>query len=157
MQHCLFGYPQGLAKQKFEDFKSIFVKNFLDGNGSSLVLATGDSVENADGSIPSSPLMSPIIVATYEKYLALLSASGVPSNMSNTIIVCDEIQLIGDKSRGQNVEVLLTLIRNAGWKQFVGLSAVLVKRDAKGLADWLDVKLIIDHTREKHLRYELDK
>lgn len=145
---------RALAKQKFEDFKSIFVKNFLDGNGSSLVLATGDSVENADGSIPSSPLMSPIIVATYEKYLALLSASGVPSNMSNTIIVCDEIQLIGDKSRGQNVEVLLTLIRNAGWKQFVGLSAVLVKRDAKGLADWLDVKLIIDHTREKHLRYE---
>jgi len=145
---------RALAKQKFVDFKSLLVNRFFDGNGSALVLATGDSVENADGDIPSSPLTSPLVVATYEKYLALLSASGVPSDMSSTVIVCDEIQLIGDEHRGQNVEVLLTLVRNAGWKQFIGLSAVLEKQDAKELADWLKVGLVIDHTREKHLQYE---
>jgi helicase len=74
--------------------------------------------------------------------------------MRNSVVVCDEIQLLGDLSRGQNVEVLLTLLRNAGWKQFVGLSAVLQHRDATDLANWLSVELVARHTREKHLRYE---
>jgi helicase len=145
---------RALAKQKFEEFKSLLIDSFFDGNSSALIIATGDSVENASGDIPSSPLTAPLVVATYEKYLALLSASGVPSDMSTSVIVSDEIQLIGDEHRGQNVEVLLTLLRNAGWKQFVGLSAVLEQRDAKELADWLGVRLIIEHTREKHLQYE---
>jgi len=89
-----------------------------------------------------------------ETALAMLSASGIPKEMSSTTIVCDEIQLIGDKSRGQHVEVLLTLLRNAGWKQFVGLSAVLENKDAQDLADWLKVALVVQHTREKHLIYE---
>lgn len=145
---------RALAKQKFEDFKSLLQPGFLGNDPSSLVIATGDYVEDADGNIPSEPLRAPLIVATYEKYLAMLSASGIPSNMGSTTIVCDEIQLIGDEHRGQNVEVLLTLLRNAGWKQFVGLSAVLDQTDATDLANWLGVTLVIQHTREKHLRYE---
>jgi helicase len=74
--------------------------------------------------------------------------------MTSTVLVCDEMQLIGDEHRGQNVEVLLTLARNAGWKQFVGLSAVLDRKDAQDLADWLGVTLVAQHSREKHLRYE---
>lgn len=145
---------RALAKQKFEDFKSQLLVPFLGGNSGSLVVATGDYVEDVDGEVPSEPLRAPLLIATYEKYLALLSASGVPRDMRNTVIVCDEIQLIGDENRGQNVEVLLTLVRNAGWKQFVGLSAVLKKRDAEDLANWLQVKLVVQHTREKQLRYE---
>lgn len=145
---------RALAKQKFDDFKNLILNSFLDGSAPDLVLATGDAVENADGDIPPSPLTSRLIVATYEKYLALLSASGVPSDLSNSVIVCDEIQLIGDKHRGQNVEVLLTLIRSAKWNQFVGLSAVLKNRDAQNLANWLDVTLVNKSTREKHLQYE---
>ncbi|GAI12032.1 unnamed protein product, partial [marine sediment metagenome] len=61
---------------------------------------------------------------------------------------------MGDESRGQNVEVLLTLMKNAGWKQFVGLSAVLRNKDAEDLANWLRIRLILEHRREKHLRYE---
>ena len=90
----------------------------------------------------------------YEKYLALLSGSGVPADMTKTVIVCDEIQLIGDLNRGQNVEVLLSLLKNAGWRQFVGLSAVLEPKDARDLAVWLGVELVTKETREKHLRYE---
>jgi helicase len=145
---------RALAKQKFDDFKSLLLNKFLDSNGSALVIATGDYVVNAEGDIPIDPLSVPLLVATYEKYLALLSASGIPTDMRKTVVVCDEIQLIGDKTRGQNVEILLTIIRNAGWKQFVGLSAVLESRDASDLANWLDVTLVAQHAREKHLRYE---
>lgn len=145
---------RALAKQKFEDFKRQLLGPFLGGNAASLVVATGDYVEDAEGIAPSEPLRAPLLVATYEKYLALLSASGVPKDMSSTVVVCDEIQLLGDVSRGQNVEVLLTLLRNAGWKQFVGLSAVLQRRDATDLANWLSVKLVALNAREKHLRYE---
>lgn len=145
---------RALAKQKFEDFKTQLLGPFLGSNTASLVVATGDYVEDAEGIVPSEPLRAPLLVATYEKYLALLSASGVPRDMSNTVVVCDEIQLLGDVSRGQSVEVLLTLLRNAGWRQFVGLSAVLQQRDATNLANWLDVKLVAQDAREKHLRYE---
>jgi len=145
---------RALAKQKLDDFRSLLLATYLDNDASGLVIATGDYVEDAEGNIPKEPLQAPLVVATYEKYLALLSASGIPTEMNSTTIVCDEIQLIGDKSRGQHVEVLLTLLRNAGWKQFVGLSAVLENKDAKELADWLEVSLVLQHTREKHLIYE---
>jgi helicase len=145
---------RALAKQKFDDFKSLLLDKFLDGNGAALVIATGDYVINAEGDTPIDPLSVPLLVATYEKYLAMLSASGIPTDMGNTVVVCDEIQLIGDKSRGQNVEILLTMIRNAGWKQFVGLSAVLESKDGYDLAHWLGVTLVSLNTREKHLRYE---
>jgi helicase len=121
---------RALAKQKFEDFKTQLLNQYLGGNASSLVVATGDYIEDVDGEAPKDPLNAPLLVATYEKYLALLSASGVPKDMRNTVIVCDEIQLIGDVNRGQHVEVLLTLLRNAGWRQFVGLSAVLKNGEA---------------------------
>lgn len=145
---------RALAKQKFEDFKSLLLAEYFGDSGSSLVIATGDYVEDAHGEVVTHPLGAPVLVATYEKYLALLSSSGIPADMTSTVIVCDEIQLIGDEHRGQHVEVLLTLLRNAGWKQFVGLSAVLEPRDARDLADWLGVSLVINQTREKHLHYE---
>lgn len=145
---------RALAKQKFYDFQELLSANYLNGDLSRIVLATGDNVVNGKGESPADPLRSPLLVATYEKYMAMLSASGVPSSMANTVVVCDEIQLLGDKYRGQNVEVLLTLLRNAGWKQFVGLSAVLYPKDADELSNWLNVALVNVTTREKDLRYE---
>lgn len=145
---------RALAKQKFEDFKIQLLEPYMDGDKTSIVIATGDYVEDAEGQYPAEPLGAPLLIATYEKYLALLSATGVPKDMSNTVVICDEIQLLGDANRGQNVEVLLTLLKNAGWKQFIGLSAVLQDRDATELSQWLGVKLLVEHVREKHLRYE---
>ncbi len=145
---------RALARQKFEDFCTLLLPTYLAGDKSAIVIATGDYVIDADGEAPKDPLSSPLLVATYEKYLAMLSSSGIPSRLSNTVIVCDEIQLLGDQHRGQNVEILLTLIKNAGWKQFVGLSAVLHRSDANNLAAWLGVPTVIATTREKHLQYE---
>lgn len=145
---------RALAKQKFHDFQDLLLEGHLNGDLSKIVLATGDVVIDGRGENPADPLRSPLLVATYEKYLAMLSASGVPSSMANTVVVCDEIQLLGDEHRGQNVEVLLTLLRNAGWRQFVGLSAVLESTDGNDLSSWLNVSLVRSITREKDLRYE---
>ncbi|MGC0989991.1 DEAD/DEAH box helicase [Pantoea agglomerans] len=145
---------RALARQKFEDFKNQLLDEFLDNDPSALVLATGDIIEDAAGNTVSSPLNAKLMVATYEKYLGILSASGVPKSMKSTVFVCDEIQLIGDENRGQQVEILLTLIKRAGWAQLVGLSAVLDQRDARKLSDWLEIKLIYTSAREKHLTYE---
>lgn len=145
---------KALARQKFEDFQHLLLPHYLDNDRASLVVATGDYIHDADGESPKDPLSAPLLVATYEKYLAMLSATGVPSNMSRVVVVCDEIQLLGDAYRGQSVEVLLALLRKSGWKQFVGLSAVMQRKDAQDLADWLDVKLVVESHREKHLTYE---
>ena len=145
---------RALARQKFEVFTNVFLSTFLDDVSESIVLATGDTVVNTEGNIPSDPLHAPVIVATYEKYLAMLAASGIPKNLSRTVFVCDEIQLLGDKYRGQNVELLLTLLKRAGWKQLVGLSAVLDRRDAFEISLWLEIDPVINLTREKHLSYE---
>jgi helicase len=143
-----------LARRKFDDFKSLLLPDFLANRGPRLVVATDNYVGNAEGDTPAEPLRASLLVATYEKCLALLSASGVPADMKNHVIVCDELQLIGDEHRGQNIEALLTLMRGVGWKQFVGLSALLKLEDAKDLAGWLAVKLVVQNDREKHLRYE---
>lgn len=145
---------RALAKQKYEDFRELLLERLLSSDSSSLVIATGDEVRDSNGNVPADPLQAPLLVATYEKYLALLAGSGVPSDMTATVLVCDEIQLIGDKHRGRSVDLLLTLFRNAGWQQFVGLSAVIESDDARALAGWLNIKAVIESTREKHLRYE---
>lgn len=144
---------RALAQQKMSDFRSQLLNDFLQGDTSSLVLATGDSVKDAAGENCADPLGARVLVATYEKYLALLSASGIPSDMGNTVIVCDEIQIIADESRGQSVEVLLSLLRRVGWLQFIGLSAVLDTKDAQELSDWLGVRLLLSPAREKHIEY----
>lgn len=145
---------RALARQKFDDFKRQLLDRFLNSDPTALTLATGDVIEDVAGNAVPSPLNSRVVVATYEKYLGLLSASGVPNNMRSTVFVCDEIQLIGDENRGQQVEILLTLLKRAGWNQLIGLSAVLDPVDARKLSEWLDIGLIYTTSREKHLKYE---
>jgi helicase len=145
---------RALARQKFEDFRNSTLMQFVENDRAKLVLATGDQVVGGDGLPPRDPLQADILVSTYEKYLALLAGSGVPSTLASLCVVCDEVQLVGDAHRGQSVEVLLTLMRNSGWGQLVALSAVLTARDASELADWLGVQLILQRVREKHLKYE---
>lgn len=145
---------RALAHQKFDELQQLLVDSHLAGMREGIVVATGDGVFNGNGETPSDLLSVPVLVATYEKYLAMLSVGGPRRDMSGTAFVCDEIQLIGDKTRGQNVEILMTLIKRAGWAQFVGLSAVLREDDARKLADWLEVQLLRNTRREKTLHYE---
>ena len=145
---------RALAKQKFEEMKGELLDTHLGGSPEAMVLATGDGVLDANGNTPADPMSSPVMVATYEKYLAMLSIGGHRRNMSSTTIVCDEVQLLGDQTRGQDTEILLTLLKRAGWNQFVGLSAVIEKRDVSEIAEWLGIRLLRLTSREKRLIYE---
>lgn len=145
---------RALARQKFEDFRQIYNSTLFNNDQSAIVLATGDLIVDGNGEAPADPLAAPVVVATYEKYLAMIAAAGVPSSMANILFVCDEVQLLGDKHRGTNVEILITLLKNAGWYQFLGLSAVLDDSDADELCNWLNIKKIKAPEREKNLIYE---
>ena len=145
---------RALAKQKFEEAQRLFVKGLLGDDRSTIVCATGDGVEDATGRKTNAPMSATILVATYEKFLGCLSVGGPPRDLTDICFVCDEIQLVGDLHRGQNVELLLTLMRRSGWHQLVGLSAVLSEQDAKSLSGWLGLRLIRNPTREKALRIE---
>ncbi|HBQ6947478.1 TPA: hypothetical protein L8O72_005170, partial [Klebsiella pneumoniae] len=65
---------RALARQKFEDFKKQLLKDFLDDDPTALALATGDVIEDAIGNPVPTPLNTRLMVATYEKYLGILSA-----------------------------------------------------------------------------------
>ncbi len=145
---------RALAHQKFDEVQRLFLDSGLDGDRSAIVCATGDSVEDASGRKTSSPLSSRILVATYEKFLGCLSTGGPPRDLSDTLFICDEVQLIGDSSRGQSVELLLTLLKRSSWSQFVGLSAVLSDQDSSALAHWLGLTLVRNPNREKMLAIE---
>ncbi|QDO98854.1 DEAD/DEAH box helicase [Ferrovibrio terrae] len=145
---------RALAKQKFVEVQTLFNNPNFGIDASSIICATGDGVEDASGRKVSAPLTATILIATYEKFLGCLSSGGAPRDLTNTCLVCDEIQILGDKRRGQNIELLLTLLRKARWKQFIGLSAVLSENDANHISDWLDLELIRNPIREKALQIE---
>ena len=62
--------------------------------------------------------------------------------------------MIGDKNRGQNVEILMTLLRRSAG-QIVCVSAVLEQRYATLLAEWMNARLVVAADREVELIYEL--
>ncbi|WP_321504028.1 DEAD/DEAH box helicase [Breoghania sp.] len=145
---------RALASQKFDEIQRLFQGPWLGDDSHMLVCATGDGVTDGSGRASSAPLTATILVATYEKYLALISAGGPPQDLSDVVFVCDEIQLIGDGSRGKHVELLLSVLKRTGWYQFIGLSAVMDDVGAQQFAHWLNLSLVKVDTREKSLTIE---
>lgn len=146
---------RALAKQKFDELKRLFLKTVLDDDKANIVLATGDEVVDAEDMLPAAPLDAAILVATYEKYLGMLSASGIPNRLGRMVAICDEVQIVGDPNRGRNVEILLTLLKRARCGQVVALSAAIGEKDAAFVATWMGATLVRVTEREKILEYEL--
>lgn len=132
---------RALAEEKYNLFKERY--DSIGNNWFEVSIATGDRVEGdwANG----------ILVSTYEKYLALLSTSSL-NFADGKVIVADEIQILGDASRGAGIEVLCTIIKRSNPKQFIGLSATLP--NAREIADWLGLTLVDVPTRDVRLRQE---
>lgn len=93
-----------------------------------------------------------LLIATYEKYLALL-CSTQDFNLSGTVIVADELQILGESGRGPEIELLCSLIRRGKPIQFVGLSATISNPDE--IASWLSCKPIHLRKRDVPLRQEV--
>lgn len=96
------------------------------------ILSTGDYVDDIDFST------APLLVATYEKFAALLSKR---KDFRPHVVVADEVQLVADPTRGARAEFLLASLAESeelGHKvYFYPLSAVI--GNVKLLANWLRV------------------
>ena len=146
---------RALARQKYNELKGSEMLSTFGLDSAEIAMSNGDLSVDGNGAQIDDPLSARLLIATYEKFLALLAASGLRQDMSHYCFVADEFQLIGDSTRGQDVEILFTMIQQAGYGQFVGLSAVLENADWKVLSEWLGAVPIIVTTREIPLSYEL--
>ncbi|MDY3203377.1 MAG: DEAD/DEAH box helicase, partial [Methanocorpusculum sp.] len=120
---CLYVVPlKALASEKYEDFSGKSVK---------VGIATGDPDQRDEylGRYD-------IIVATSEKTDSLLrNKAGWLKQVS--LLVVDEIHLIGDESRGATLEMVIAQLRYLNPEmQIIGLSATM--GNPESLAKWLD-------------------
>jgi len=140
---AIYLVPQkALAEEKFQEFTKKYGSL-----GVRVVVSTRDRKEY-DRYIFRGKFHIAIIV--FEKMQAFLVAS--PAMLRNVgLVVVDELQMIGDPTRGPGLEILLTKILLAQDNpQIIGLSAVL--GNAQALADWMGAELCEDHSRPVELR-----
>ena len=133
---------KALANQKYTDFETRFSSDKADPSGT-VGLSTGDREEG--------DLQADILIATYEKGLILILTGQI--DPKNSVVVADELQIIGEATRGPNVETLCAVLRQRGMRQFLALTATV--ENPEDLADWLRCSLIQSHTRDVDLRQEI--
>jgi len=120
------------------------------GDHMAVVRATGDNSDQV-GAILSGQF--DIGLLTYEKFMSL--ALGNPHIMLGvSVVIVDEVQMLGDRGRGPSLEFLLTLLRAGHGRQsspqIVALSAVI--GDTRGLERWLGGGLLATSERPVPLR-----
>jgi helicase len=125
---------KALADQKFDEFQGSFER---------VAVATGDR----DDGDPEPQLL----VATYEKALALIVSGSISIN--RTVVVADELQILGEEKRGPEIELLCTLIRSRKPVQFVALTATI--ENGNHLAHWLDCTYVHSSVRDVDLIQEI--
>jgi len=142
-KRAVYLVPQkALAEEKFNEFRSRYGPL-----GVRVVISTRDRRE-FDRDINRGQFHIAVIV--FEKMQGLLVTS--PGLLRNVgLVVIDELQMIGDKARGADLELLLTKIKlSEGRPQIIGLSAVL--GNSERLAKWMDAELCHTNLRPVELR-----
>jgi len=90
-----------------------------------------------------------LAIMIYEKFNQLLIKNMDVLNSINLVVV-DELQMIGDPSRGITLELALTKIKSSKYSpQILGLSAVL--KDPEQLSSWLGCHLLLEKNRPVEL------
>jgi helicase len=134
---CLYIVPlKALASEKYDDFS---------GKGVSVGIATGDPDQKDEylGRYD-------IIVATSENTDSLLRNKAEWLKRVSLLVV-DEIHLIGDETRGATLEMVIAKMRYQNPDmQVIGLSATM--GNPEELAKWLDAALITSEWRPVDLR-----
>jgi helicase len=138
---------KAIAEEKYSDF---FEK--YGSLGIKVIVCTKDRKE-FDSDLEKGHFDLAIVI--YEKFNQVLIKNMDILSVVNLIVV-DELQMMGDPSRGCVLELILTKILNSkssrcsAYKpQILGLSAVL--KGAEELADWLGCKLLEERTRPVEL------
>ena len=133
---------KALADQKYTDFETRFSSEASNPFGT-VGLSTGDREEG--------DLQADILIATYEKGLVLVLTGQI--DPGNSVVVADELQIIGEETRGPNIETLCAILRQRGMTQFLALTATVENPD--DLAAWMCCSLVQSHTRDVDLQQEI--
>src|SRR6266704_2109122 len=133
---------KALAEEKYHHFKEMYGEL-----GIETIISTHDRKEY-DQDLERKEF--DISVVVLEKLNALLVSN--PNLLEGIgLVVIDELQMMGDDTRGAGLELLLTNILASPFRpQLLGLSAVL--GDSEYLARWLKAELLIDTRRPVELR-----
>ncbi len=129
---------KALAEQKFSDFADRFSAAGRE-SVATVGISTGDHEEG--------DVNCRLLVSTYEKALGLILAGRV--KVPSTIIIADELQILGEEGRGPSVETLCALIRHRKPHQFVGLTATV--ENPEDLAAWLNCRTVRSGQRDVEL------
>jgi helicase len=136
---------KAIAEEKFADFARKY-RPF----GLRIVVSTHDRTEFDDSILAG---YFDIAIVIFEKMNALITQSVAALNSCGLVVV-DELQLLNDKSRGPDLEILLTKVKmikesNPGSFQLLGLSAVLA--DLNRFDGWLNAAHCVTQTRPLEL------
>lgn len=133
---------KALAEEKYHHFKAMYGEL-----GIKTIVSTHDRKEY-DQDLERKEFH--IAVVVFEKLNALLVTN--PNLLEGIgLVVIDELQMMGDESRGAGLELLLTKILGSPFRpQLLGLSAVL--GDSEDLARWLKAELLVETRRPVELR-----
>jgi helicase len=124
---------RALAAEKFSEFQKLESVDF--GRKIRVQISTGD-FDNADKNLEKSD----IIVLTNEKMDSLIRHGAEWINDISLLIV-DEVHLLGDRDRGPTLEIVLTKLKLLQQKpQILALSATVT--NAEEISSWIDCDLV---------------
>jgi len=131
---------RALAAEVFDSFQEELT---ADGVQARVKIATGDHTD------PIYPQETDILVATYERFAALLRMP----DLSVGRVVADEIHLIADETRGSVVEGLLARLRfHKRPTSLCALSAVI--SNPEKLGEWLELPVILGKATDRTVEVE---
>lgn len=133
---------KALADQKHADFERRFGAD-APKTIASVGLSTGDRDEG-----DASPQL---LVATYEKALALLLSGQM--DPAAALVIADELQIIGERGRGPNIEALCAILRQRQLYQLVALTATV--GNPEEVASWFSCALVRCVERDVVLNQEI--
>ena len=129
---------KALAEQKFSDFADRFSKPLWN-SAVTVGISTGEREEG--------DVSCRVLVSTYEKALGLVLAGRI--KVEKSVIIADELQLLGETGRGASVETLCALFRQRQPHQFVGLTATV--ENPEDLAAWMNCQSVRSTKRDVEL------
>lgn len=133
---------KALADQKYLDF----VSRFGEGSASPIASVGLNTGDRAEGDINAQ-----LMVATYEKAFGLILAGQlIPED---SLVVADELQILGDPGRGPDIEALCAVLKKRGLRQFVALTATV--QNPEDLAGWMGCDLVRSTHRDVPLHQEI--
>ncbi len=136
---------KALARQVFGIFQTRYLIEDVPYLHSGILTGDDDSVHGDWNAFD-------VVVSTYERfYAAIASAGTLPTGL--TTVVIDEVQHLGDATRGPALEFLIASLLHAEGIQVVGLSATIP--NAPAIADWLSARLVSSENREPPLEQEV--